>query len=156
MGTCEGAFVIRREYDEMDRFLAQWQEEQTGTKAAFRRLKKSLSVQPRLLLSFKSRPGVSCSLRASVPNREGGGPLFALVDIVDDDPEKRWLSVCFYEETVTDPSELGNRVPQGILGEDGYCFDVTGYDEDLLSYLEERIDEAYEKRAQGAGGKAQG
>jgi len=61
---------------------------------------------------------------------------------VDDDPENRWLSVCFYADTVTDPESLGNLVPEGIMGENGYCFDVFEEDSSLFEYLEERIREA--------------
>jgi len=69
--------------------------------------------------------------------------LFVMVDIVDDDPENRWLSVCFYGDMITDPNEEGDLVPEGLLGEDGYCFDLCEYDEAAISYLEQRIDEAY-------------
>ena len=65
-----------------------------------------------------------------------------MVDIVDDDPENRWLSVCFYGDTITDPSEAGDLVPGGLLGEDGYCFDLYEYDDAVISYLEDRIGEA--------------
>ena len=37
----------------------------------------------------------------------------------------------------------GNLVPEGILGEDGYCFDLFEYDRDLMTYIEQRIAEAY-------------
>lgn len=95
-------------------------------------------------LNFISRPGVSYSLRASLKNRhEKSQSLFALVDIVDDDPDNRWLSICFYEEMVTDPDELGNLVPKGILGKDGYCFDLYKDDPSLISYVERRIEEAH-------------
>jgi hypothetical protein len=45
---------------------------------------------------------------------------------------------------VTDPAEEGNMVPRGVLGIDGYCFDLFENDERFISYLEQRIDEAYE------------
>jgi hypothetical protein len=35
-------------------------------------------------------------------------------------------------------------VPKGVLGVDGYCFDLFENSEDIISYLEKRIDEAYE------------
>ena len=62
-------------------------------------------------------------------------PLLSIVDIVEDQSESRWLSVCFYSDLVTDPDDEGNLVPQGILGEDGYCFGLFEYDEDLISYI---------------------
>ncbi len=39
----------------------------------------------------------------------------------------------------------GERIPNGILGEDGYCFDLFENDESLLLYLEKKIDEAHLK-----------
>ena len=45
-----------------------------------------------------------------------------MVDIIDDDPADRWLSVCFYDELVDDPKGLGDEVPGGLLGEDAKCF----------------------------------
>jgi hypothetical protein len=90
---------------------------------------------------FYPRPGVSYSLRAKHESQEDR-PLFMLIDVIDD-PDARWLSVCFYGSTVADPGELGNLIPQGILGEDGYCFDLEEYDEKFLEYLCLRIDEAH-------------
>ncbi len=66
-----------------------------------------------------------------------------MVDIVDDDPGKRWLSVCFYGDSVTDPEEAGNLIPGGLLGEDGYCFDLYANDPETVAYLKKRIDEAH-------------
>ncbi len=60
------------------------------------------------------------------------------MDIVED-IEGRWLSVCFYADTVADPDEKGNLVPKGLLGEDGYCFDVDGADLDLEEYLRDTM-----------------
>ena len=68
--------------------------------------------------------------------------VFSIIDIIDD-PDARWLSVCFYNGTITDPDSKGILIPQGILGEDGYCFDLEEFDETLLCYLEKRMDEAY-------------
>ena len=70
-----------------------------------------------------------------------------MVDVIDDDPESRWLSVCFYGDDITDPDELGDLVPQGLLGEDGYCFDVTEHDARIIAYLGDRIGEAYARVA---------
>jgi hypothetical protein len=38
-----------------------------------------------------------------------------MVDVIDDDPEVRWLSVCFYGEMITDPDEAGELIPEGLL-----------------------------------------
>jgi hypothetical protein len=49
---------------------------------------------------------------------------------------------------ITDPEARGNLIPTGLLGEDGYCFDLEGWDEEYLRYLEVRQDEAYKAAAE--------
>ena len=66
-----------------------------------------------------------------------------MVDVVDDDPADRWLSVCFYGDMITDPDEEGDLIPEGLLGQDGYCFDADDPDPDKAEYLAARIGEAY-------------
>jgi hypothetical protein len=108
---------------ELNRFLELWEDSGKGTKRAFLSLKDHLCSMPNVRLSFHARPGITYSLRASNPvhhDRE----LFVMTDVIDDEPENRWLSVCFYEEMITDPEERGDVVPQGLLGKDGYCFVV--------------------------------
>ena len=115
-------------------------------KQAFLIIKTTLLNKEHTVLRFKSRPGVSHSLRAYFSgrgNRQKPPPLFALVDIIDDDPANRWLSICFYTQMITDPEEIGNLVPEGILGEDGYCFDLFEFDETLIAYVKQKLDEAY-------------
>jgi hypothetical protein len=69
--------------------------------------------------------------------------LFALVDVIDDDPAARWLSVCFYADMITDPEELGDVAPGGLAGEDARCFDLeSGARAD---YILERLKEAHAK-----------
>jgi len=126
-------------------FLNQWTLDPGGVKKGFLQLLDHLRGQPGATLSFKARPGVSYSLRASRPGGEGTGEeevLFALIDVIDDDPDQRWLSVCFYETAVSDPAGRGEMIPGGILGEDGYCFNLEGYDPERLAYLRARLDEA--------------
>ena len=140
--------------DAMARFLNEWRSPADDMKAEFLRLKERLAATGGRL-SFIPRPGISYSLRGFLA--EGGEAserLFVMVDVIDDEPENRWLSACFYGDDITDPDELGDLVPQGLLGEDGYCFDVMDHDDDLLAYLEDRIGEAYENSAQGAGQRA--
>jgi hypothetical protein len=72
------------------------------------------------------------------------------MDVIDDDPENRWLSVCFYPDMITDPEEKGVLIPLGLLGEDGYCFDLEEWDADYLQYLETRLNEAREKASKEA------
>jgi hypothetical protein len=124
-------------------FIDSWAFDPNGAKRAFLCLREALASLDSTELQFHKRPGVSYSLRAALGPEEGrSGALFALVDVVDD-PSERWLSVCFYERMITDPDELGETVPKGLLGEDGYCFHVTEYDDQLLTYLKDRISEAY-------------
>ncbi len=122
--------------------VEKWEEPATKTKKAFLRLKEYLEKLPDTILSFKSRPGVSHSLRGAHKNQKEKS-LFVMVDIIDDDPSNRWLSVCFYGDMITDPKELGDFVPGGLLGEDACCFDIDKWEEELLSYVEERISEAH-------------
>jgi hypothetical protein len=136
-------FEIQHEQVEMLHLLEDWTRDPSGVKAVFERLGNALSKTENTTFSFKARPGVSYSLRAWAKGPYARKTLFALVDVIDDDPENRWLSVCFYEEMITDPEELGNIVPNGILGDDGHCFDLFEYDASLFSYLEKRISEAY-------------
>jgi hypothetical protein len=132
------------EMKEMENFLRYWKGDPGNLKKAFLELMHRIESKKEISLSFKARPGISFSLRAGVNGPDGGkSRLFALVDIIDDDPENRWLSVCFYEGTMTDKDGLGNLIPGGILGEDGYCFDLDENNEYRISYLKERIDEAY-------------
>lgn len=123
--------------------LNDWITDDNGIKAAFTELIELLESLEGLIYSFKSRPGISHSLRASVGNREK--KLLALMDIIDDDPENRWISICFYAETISDPDEEGDLIPGGLVGEDGYCFDIFENDGNSVSYIKDRITEAHGK-----------
>jgi hypothetical protein len=139
-----GRFKNTRTYEDFCAFLRAWEGTTSPVRDFLLQLKSIVLELNGTELDFLARPGVSYSLRAEVTARERARFL-VLMDVVDDDPENRWLSVCFYADAVSDPEGLGNLVPQGILGEDGYCFDV--FEEDgkvFLGYLEERIREAYE------------
>ena len=127
---------------ELDTFLADWKETDSKTRQAFVELLDHLKTLSDTTLDFNARPGVSYSLRprhAAQNNRS----LYAMVDVIDDDPDDRWLSVCFYGEMVTDSDEVGDLVPEGLLGEDGYCFDLYEYDADDMAYLKARLTEAH-------------
>jgi len=130
--------------DAISKLVDGWSEDPGNIKNVFLQLKDNISGKAGVELDFKSRPGVSYSLRGNAgkdPEKEG--TFFVMVDIIDDDPDNRWLSVCFYEEGITDPDEAGDLVPGGLFGMDGYCFDIYEYNESELSYLSQRIDEAY-------------
>lgn len=135
----------KEKQSEMRVLFETWTEDPGNIMPAFTQLRDAILAQEKAAFSFTSRPGISHSFRGCLPTAdEGRDRLFVMVDIVDDDPENRWLSVCFYGDAITDPDELGDLIPGGLLGEDGYCFDLYEYDEGALSYLKERIDEAHQ------------
>lgn len=123
-------------------FIAEWEDNGSNTKQAFVEIFEHLGALAETRLDFNPRPGVSYSLRP-VHTAQSNRPLFAMVDVIDDDPSDRWLSVCFYGEMVTDPEEAGDLVPEGLLGEDGYCFDLYAYDEEEVAYIKARLTQAH-------------
>lgn len=85
---------------ELKTFLAGWEDNPLEVKKSFIRLKEHLEGKKDLALAFKARPGVSYSLRAKhalQKKRE----LFVIMDVIDD-PETRWLSICFYPDMIAD------------------------------------------------------
>jgi hypothetical protein len=129
---------------EINAFLETWKGKSQQIRDSFVRLKDHLAAKDSLLYTFKARPGVSYSLRLKHTLQQSR-ELFVIMDVIDDDPDSRWLSVCFYPDMITDPEERGNIIPLGLLGEDGYCFDYDKWDEEFLRYLETRLDEAHER-----------
>ena len=129
----------------LENYLSAWTRDPAGVKDAFLKILDRLDSQEDTNLSFKDRPNVCHSLRATRASQEWR-PYFILVDVIDDDPEERWLSICFYADMIDDPQDLGNIVPEGINHLDGHCFDLDeDWDQELLDYLLVRIDQAYEK-----------
>ncbi len=126
---------------ELDTLLDQWKDNDSKTKMAFTELLEHLKSLECVELDFDARPGVTYSLR---PRHTGqkSRKLFGMVDVIDDDPEDRWLSVCFYKEFITDPQEAGDSVPEGLMGEDAHCFDLYEYDADEVAYIKARLAEA--------------
>ena len=140
----EDLFSKYEDFANLSHFLEKWTRDELNIKGAFLRLTNRFSEKNRVVLSFVPRPSISYSLRAGIKGEDETVKLVSLVDIVDDDPDSKWLSVCFYDDCVTDPAEEGNMVPKGVLGIDGYCFDLFENNEGIITYLEQRIDEAYE------------
>ncbi|MBW1635453.1 MAG: hypothetical protein JRC87_03685 [Deltaproteobacteria bacterium] len=97
-------------------------------------------------LQFVARPGVSYSIRPKRKSQKERD-LFAMIDLIDDDPAERWLSVCFYGDMISDPEERGEVIPGGLAGDDGYCFDMFADEEGLAEYLVERLTEAWQAAA---------
>jgi hypothetical protein len=135
---------------EIKAFLEAWKGKSQQIRESFVRLQDHLAAKDSLLYAFKARPGVSYSLRVKHTLQQSR-ELFVIMDVIDDDPDSRWLSVCFYPDMISDPEERGNIIPLGLLGEDGYCFDYDEWDEDFLQYLEKRLDEAHVKASKEAG-----
>lgn len=124
---------------ELEKFLIDWEDDHA--KKAFLVFRQTLAGIPGVAFDFKARPGITYSLRGTHPAQQGR-PLFALIDVIDDDPKQRWLSVCFYDDMISDSQEQGDWVPQGLLGEDARCFNVDEADDDLVEYVAARITEA--------------
>ena len=125
---------------ELETFLESWTADPNGAKEAFIRFRDFLLTTPNVRFEFKARPGVSYSLRAANPKQSR--PLFVLVDVVDDEPEARWLSVCFYADMINDPDELGDFVPSGLMGEDACCLNLEEDDAAMRDYILARLGEA--------------
>jgi len=123
---------------ELEAFINDWTDDPSGVKKAFLRLKSVLDGLNEVTVSFVPRPPMTYSLRAEPPR---GRPVITMVDVASLDGEK-FLSVCFYADTITDPEERGDLIPDGLLSKDGYCFDVDSDEDDAVSYVEARIFEA--------------
>ncbi len=128
---------------QIDTFIDTWKETQTKTRQAFIEVYEHLKTLEDITFDFNERPKVSYSLRPK-HNAQKKKSLFAMVDVIDDEPGERWLSVCFYGEMITDPDEAGDLIPEGLLGEDGYCFDLYEYDKDEIEYLKQRLTQAHQ------------
>jgi hypothetical protein len=127
--------------EQIESFLDDWQGDMQPMRDWFRLFYRELALMERVTLTFVARPGVSYSMRP-VHESQTERDKFAIVDVIDDDPNERWLSVCFYEDMITDPYERGELIPGGLAGKDGYCFDLYENDKELALYLLDRLKEA--------------
>lgn len=125
---------------ELENFIEEWQDSVEKNKKSFLYFKNVLESLGGVDLEFIARPGVTYSLRGHHPKQQDR-PLFVMVDVIEGEP--RWLSVCFYANTIDDPEEKGDFVPQGLLGEDAICFDLDQYNEQDINYLQQRMEKAY-------------
>lgn len=135
-------------YLNLEEALDSWPAEQAELKKVFLELKSHAEGLPDALPSFVSRPGISHSLRFDISTRpkDRKRPVFLLVDVISD-AGQYFLSVCFYQDEITDPQELGNAIPAGLFKETGYCFDVEDDDPELTAYLKKRIIQAHSSAA---------
>lgn len=126
----------------IEKFIDDWIDDTLGLKPIFVSLFQDLQNKEDVEIVFNERPGISYSLRG-VHNYQHDRPLFVMIDVIDDDPKQRWLSVCFYGDTIEDPNEEGDLIPEGLLGADGYCFDIAESGNTLSEYIRQRVQEAY-------------
>ncbi len=127
---------------EIDSFLQEWEAgEEQPMKKWFQFFFNTVKAMKNVELQFVSRPGVSYSMRPKQRNQKDRD-LFAIIDVIDDDPTERWLSLCFYGDMISDPDGRGQIIPGGLAGSDGYCFDMLEDDEGLAHYLVDRLTEA--------------
>ena len=131
---------------EHESFLESWTGDETGMRQVYEEFLQLLQESGEVEFSFRARPGISYSLRAT-HSRQTRRSLFAMIDVIDDDPDSRWISVCFFGDMITDPLELGDLIPEGLLGDDGYCFDLVTLNREEVDYLRQRILEAKESAA---------
>ena len=130
----------------LEQLLNDWPESQADLKNALLELKEYAQNKSGAVLNFVSRPGVTHSLRFDLDPRPAGRQrqVFFLTDVIEA-ADELFLSVCYYEDEITDPDELGNAIPRGLFDETGYCFDLDEPDDDFMVYLKARIDEGYQK-----------
>lgn len=129
--------------EQINAFIDNWNDNESRTRQAFIEIYDHLKTLADIHFDFNERSGVSYSLRPRHSSQKKRA-LFAMVDVIDDNPDERWLSVCFYGEMITDPEEAGDLIPEGLLGEDGYCFDLYEYNRDDIDYLKQRLTQAHQ------------
>ncbi|MCP3900318.1 MAG: hypothetical protein GY707_11470 [Desulfobacteraceae bacterium] len=127
---------------ELNNFISEWEDTESKTKQAFTEILEHLQKTENITLDFNARPGITFSLRPKHNNQKDRA-LFAMIDVIDDDPEEKWLSICFYGDMISDPDEMGDIIPDGLLGDDGHCFDMYEYNTEEIEYLKNRLDDAY-------------
>lgn len=126
-------------------FMDEWKTDSINAKSVLDDFIQNMGDSPKFFAKFVSRPGVSRSLRVMTQPRADGREIVALLDIIDDDPDNRWLSVCFFADMVEDPEDLGDFVPEGLDGRDALCFNYDENDPRMASYIKNRLGNARDK-----------
>lgn len=115
---------------ELEEFIKDWDDGQREVKDFFVKIYDYLKKNKNNILNFKARPGISYSLRAKHIDQKKD--LYVLVDVIDDEPTDRWLSICFFAESLESwQQEEGDLVPSGLMGEDACCFDFAEKNEQV-------------------------
>jgi hypothetical protein len=125
---------------EIDEFLNTWVAD-TKVKALFCLLYQNFKNN-KLQLTWQARPGACYSLYAAMP---GATTDFAKLDIVDDDPEERWLSLCITKDMADDPENFGECIPKLFNNQDALCFDIDENNENISEYLQNLLNNAVQK-----------
>lgn len=134
---------------EIDCFLRDWGLDSLEVKRLFSQLYKLLQGCPALTLHWDARPEVVYSLRAALKEAKSPGISgdVALIDIIDDDPEERWLSIRLNAELIGCCHKEWEILPGGLSGHDALCIDVDENEEGLSDYLVELFEDALKKLA---------
>ncbi len=127
---------------DVEEFIESWVDNSKKIKKAYVKLKEYLEKKEGVFFKFKARPGINYSLRCSYSNKKRN--LFVVMDVIDDNLEDRWISVCFFKDMIKDSEKKGYLIPEGLSGEDGYCFNLDKWDEYDIKYLKDRLKEAYQ------------
>lgn len=127
--------------DQIKNFLESWQLDPAHVKDAFIHYISLFENKEGLITEFVSRPGVSYSFRGMFPPNKPENLRF-MIDVIDDEPDSRWLSVCFFAHTVSDPENLGDLAPGGLFGQDAICFNLDEDNNLMRKYIEKRLQEA--------------
>ena len=138
---------------DLSEVLNAWPQDQSDLLTAYKELASAAQKLPESNFSLVSRPGISYSLRANTDHNKvkRDRPIYCLLDVVVSAADPWFLSICFYEDDITDPEERGDAIPGGLFNETGYCFDLDEYDPEAVEYIANRIVEANKSSQASAG-----
>jgi hypothetical protein len=128
---------------EIDEFIKSWviditDEDRAEVKNIFIALYQCFK-DSNLPMKWLARPGSCYSLCVSEQNSTSA---FARLDVVDDDPEERWLSLCIKKALADDPANYGEVVPKILDEQDALCFAIDESNENIKVYLQTLLKKA--------------